>query len=1088
MQNALRVCVLWTVVVTAAQAQSQWDVTPLSHTKSVPSHLGYLQQLPADSVTGLARSAEKSGVDWRLNLPDGSRLVVSGRQSVTHANGDVTWSGTIQGAGAAYPVLVTEGAQASFGQWTTPRGRFRLEAWGGDAWLVSLDHPLLTEAPMDHGALTSMGDTKSIATSGIESAQAKVGETQIDTLFVYSAGFAARYPGSAGATRVNHLVAVANQIFANSDVALVVRLVGLEAVTYTDAGDNGVALTAMRNSLAGVGVPAAGFEQLRQRRDATGADLVTLVRPHDIETRGSCGIARLFGPGANDGVNVLSDGVDSWSICSDETYAHEVGHNLGAEHQNGANSPNAGFGTAHVVLGQYHTVMGSFGTGKLDRALRLQRFSNPAQLCGGLPCGVTGVSDNARRLRDNMGAVASYRSPRSAVVAIVPAAQDPDEDQDGVPESRDAFPHDARYSADRDRDGTADQADAFPDNPVEQRDTDADGLGDNADPDRDGDGITNAADALPLDASESADIDGDGVGDRADVFDGDRREWGDVDADGVGDNADADTDGDGLFDFAATQSDLLVASIGTDQVLRVDGASGRLIAVEIAERHLPAALGRKSALSFNVYRRRVDGLIASEVRRYDPFSRRREARVLRSFRADDLPGLSSGLSDAMAVGNDGSVFVADGNVNVLQRFDAVNAATRDAGVFGQAEFYTQVPRALDASVPGTLWSLDSGGGLVEIDANSGMVRRRLELLGPGAPALDPVAMAVGPDGQVYVADGLFDRVLRVDVARDGSLQTHVAVGAGGLSRPSAIAFDPQGRMYVSSAGNDRILRYDGATGAFLDVFSQLPVGTLSQPRSLVFVPRVADRYPRDAQRRHRPRVGAWHNPARSGQGIDLQAIPGGLALAWYTYDADGRPTWYLGVGALQGGTWRAPLQRFVWDGQRALGSEVGQVELVFGSEDRAELRWQLGTRTGVEPIEHFQAGRSIETQFPTAVWYAPASPGWGYSVTHQGDVLAVAAFVFDRAGQPTWALGVGNASANELPMLGFRAPQGCPGCGGTTAPSSNAIGTLRFEVHDDVSASGRIQLVDSLVDWRFESLPLRRLSETPTQVDGSARP
>ena len=46
-------------------------------------------------------------------------------------------------------------------------------------------------------------------------------------------------------------------------------------------------------------------------------------------------------PGANSGVNVISDGVSSWSICSEETYAHEVGHNLGAEHQQGAQQEKA---------------------------------------------------------------------------------------------------------------------------------------------------------------------------------------------------------------------------------------------------------------------------------------------------------------------------------------------------------------------------------------------------------------------------------------------------------------------------------------------------------------------------------------------------------------------------------------------------------------------------------------------------------------------------------------------------------------------------------------------------------------------------
>ena len=1076
--------VLWVASIATASAQSQWAVDSAARTKSIPRHLTALQQLPPGSVTALTRDTSKSGANWQLNLPDGSRLLVVDRASVRHANGDVTWAGTIQAAGASYPVIVTEGAQASFGQWTTPRGRYRLEAWGDDAWLVALDHADLRESPMDEVEATPHA-AKATANAAPAASTNKVGETQIDVLFLYSAGFAARYPGSAAETRVNHLVAVANQVFANSNVALVLRLVGLDATTYTDVGSNATALSGMANALAG-GAPLAGFESLRTRRNSTGADLVTLVRPHDIETRDSCGIARLFGSGADQGVNVLSDGFDSWSLCSDETYAHEVGHNLGAEHQNGANSPRATFGTAHIMLGQYHTVMGSFGTGDPNRGLRLSRFSSPLQLCGGRPCGVAGVSDNARRLRNNMGAVAGYRSAATAGAVVAPTVQDPDVDGDGVRESQDAFPHDARHSADRDLDGVADDLDAFPDDPVEQRDTDRDGIGDAADPDRDGDGVANAADALPLDANETADADGDGVGDRADAFDADRREWGDLDADGIGDNADPDTDGDGHSDFDGAAPDLLLSSLGTDRVLRLDGASGRLIAIEIAEQHVPVALGRKSTLAWNPYRRRVDALIAGEVRRYDPFSRTREARVLRSFIADGLPGLSTGLSDAMAVTAEGDVVVAGQTSARLQRFDAVTAAERPFGVFGATDYYsTTVPRAL-AVAAGTLWSLDSAGGLIEIDATSGAERQRQALQAPGAPVLNPEAMVVGPDGLLYVADALLDRVLRVD-GRSGSQEVFVASGAGGLDRPLGLTFDAQGRLYVSSAGNDRVLRYT-ANGVFLDVFSQVPRGLLSQPRSLLFVPRVVDRFPRDAQRRDRPRVGIWHNPERSGQGVDLQAIPGGLALGWYTYEADGRPTWYLGVGSLQGDRWSAPLQRYVWDGQRAQASEVGQAELVFSAEDRAELRWQLDGRSGVEPIEHFQAGNSIETQFPTAVWYAPTSSGWGYSVTHQGDVLAIAAFVFDRNGQPTWALGVGDATATELGMRRYRAPQGCPGCAGNAAPSSEQIGSLVFQVRDDVSASGRIELVDADVDWRFPALELSRLSDTPTLRDGSPRP
>jgi sugar lactone lactonase YvrE len=1082
-------------------AQSAW--APLAATgakRTAPAHLASYEQLPPGAVTRVQRVAAATdvggakagarGAGWTLQLPDGVRLQVDDAQAIPHPNGDVSYRGFIAGAGSAYPVLVTEGREASFALWDTPRGRFRLEAWGDTGYLLQLDHPALLELGPDEGAISShrarASSLSRAAATPVAATKAAAG-TQIDVLFVYTAGFAARYPGSAAETRLRHLTTLANQVFANSAVDLALRVTGIEPVGYNDDDSNDTALGAMARTLTNATGPAAGLEGLRALRDQRRADLVTLARPHDIETRGSCGIAYLFGEGETRGVNVLSDGVSSWSICSEETYAHEVGHNLGAEHQSGASSGQAGYGRAHVVYGQYHTVMGSFGTGDPQRGRRLQRFSNPQQLCGGAPCGVAGAADNARRLRANMAAVAAYRSAQSGLAAVdAPAAVDPDEDGDGVPESLDAFPHDAAHQRDTDGDRVADGIDAFPTNPAESLDTDHDGLGDNADPDRDNDGVLNASDALPLLAGESADADGDGVGDNADPFDADRREWSDVDGDGSGDNADADRDGDGRADFDAANDDLLVASVGTDRVLRLDGASGRLVAIEIAESHAPFALGPKSALAWNPYRRRVDALIASQVRRYDPAARKREAIVLESRRGTSLPGLRSGLSSGFAVGPGGEIFVADGNVSSLHRFDPVSALEQPAQAFSDTPVFSQPPRALVAG-GGTLWSVDRGGELATFDAVSGALLGRSN---PGAAGVglltDPTAMALGPDGFLYAADGAGDRVWRIDPA-NGMASVHVAPRSGGLDVPAGLAFDRSGRLYVASAATGAVLRY-AADGTFLDVFSQVPGGTLAEPRSLLFVPRIADRYPVDAQRRYRPRAGAWYDPASSGQGIDLQPIAGGLGFTWYTYEADGRPTWYLAAGPMQGDSWSAPLLRFRWDGSTATPTTVGSVQLDFSAEDRATFRWTLDGRSGSTPLEHFQGGKSLETQFPTAVWYPPAETGWGYSVVKQGEALALIAFVYDRSGEPTWAIASGSSTQQDFEMLRLRAPDRCPGCTGAAAPSVSRAGSLRFAVQDDSHARTEIDLEQPDLRWLRQAVELGRLSDTPTLPDGSPRP
>ncbi|MBI4605002.1 MAG: hypothetical protein HY721_23825, partial [Planctomycetes bacterium] len=107
---------------------------------------------------------------------------------------------------------------------------------------------------------------------------------------------------------------------------------------------------------------------------------------------------------------------------------------------------------------------------------------------------------------------------------------DPDDDQDGVPDERDAFPLEPEESEDRDGDWIGDRLDA---------DVDADGVGD----DRNGNGRPDC---------EELDLDADGVP-RAnavpwDAFPLDPKEQRDSDGDALGDNADPDDDGDGWPD------------------------------------------------------------------------------------------------------------------------------------------------------------------------------------------------------------------------------------------------------------------------------------------------------------------------------------------------------------------------------------------------------------------------------------------------------------------------------------------------------------------------------------------------------------
>ncbi|MFV2055463.1 MAG: thrombospondin type 3 repeat-containing protein [Thiohalomonadales bacterium] len=137
---------------------------------------------------------------------------------------------------------------------------------------------------------------------------------------------------------------------------------------------------------------------------------------------------------------------------------------------------------------------------------------------------------------------------------------DSDDDNDGVPDTTDAFPLDASEHSDLDGNGVGDNtdtdidgdgvlntADAFPYISTESIDTDKDGVGNNTDTDDDNDGVLDSNEASPA-CALLRDCDLDGRMDANDAFPSDSTEWRDTDNDGIGDNLDTDDDGDGFAD------------------------------------------------------------------------------------------------------------------------------------------------------------------------------------------------------------------------------------------------------------------------------------------------------------------------------------------------------------------------------------------------------------------------------------------------------------------------------------------------------------------------------------------------------------
>lgn len=253
-----------------------------------------------------------------------------------------------------------------------------------------------------------------VRTGARRAATSRAATSRIDLMVMFTAEAKKQEPPIAGGIKglIRTAVADMNTDLANALVDLEVRLVKIKKVKYAKTGTSvGFASGALRDiSSNGDG----HMDKAHKLRDRFGADFVALIIERNS---GLCGIAWVGGSrpnGLEDADEAGAFSVTTWRCLSFDTLAHEIGHNMGAQHSRlDPVSDTAGsydYSYGHKVEGEILTVM---AYNCASPCLNANAFSNPAVMfegiAAGVPVGQPDPADNARAFNNDREVMAGYR-------------------------------------------------------------------------------------------------------------------------------------------------------------------------------------------------------------------------------------------------------------------------------------------------------------------------------------------------------------------------------------------------------------------------------------------------------------------------------------------------------------------------------------------------------------------------------------------------------------------------------------------------------------------------------------------------------
>lgn len=354
-----------------------------------------------------------------LNLFNDQELVGEIEQREERSDGAKIWKGNLEGKPESKATFVSRGS-VTVGNIHTEEGVYEIRYAGNGASLVRLIDPNLLPDDLHPGA------PQTGVKARVSPAQSADAVAFVDVMILITQDAYDDLGRDIDAARalVDLMVEEANQAYQLSNIGIRLRLARAAVIDdfiYNDSGNLSTDLIRLSaQSPVPIGNHLAPY--VRDQRDEYNADLITLVVK---DGGGSCGIAYQMNEENESSFGELAYSVVDVDCISGYSYPHELGHNMGAQHNREDDDdivPRYSYAYGYRdPRNRFRTIM-AYPCDD-EECTRIPFFSNPDILYQGIPFG-TATEDNARTLRNTRFVVARYNETNDGDAAAADSSSD----------------------------------------------------------------------------------------------------------------------------------------------------------------------------------------------------------------------------------------------------------------------------------------------------------------------------------------------------------------------------------------------------------------------------------------------------------------------------------------------------------------------------------------------------------------------------------------------------------------------------------------------------------------------------------------